>query len=80
MDGIRPLELKNNASYLTPILTKFINLSLENGIIPGILKTSDYNNYRPIAMLPAVEKFLEEVVVRRLTSFGETSQISSITA
>ena len=40
MDGIRPSDLENNASYLTPILTKFINLILENGIIPGILKTS----------------------------------------
>ena len=27
-----------------------------------------YNNYRPIAILPAVEKVLEEVIVRQLTS------------
>ena len=36
MDGIRPSNLENNLSYLTPILTKFIKLSLKNGIIPGI--------------------------------------------
>ena len=30
VDSIRPLGLKQNASYLTPILIKFINLSVEN--------------------------------------------------
>lgn len=64
-----------------PIITSLINKSLEEAIIPNILKTSiirpiyksgkksDYNNYRPIAILPAVEKVLEEIVARRLNEF-----------
>lgn len=81
IDGIRPKDLKNNASFVIPLLTKLINLGLENGIVPDLLKTSiirpiykngvksDYNNYRPIAILPVIEKILEEVIVRRLTDY-----------
>ena len=80
-DGIRPKDLKNNARYLTPILTKLINSRLENAIVPDLLKTSiirpiyksgnkaEFNNYRPIAILPSIEKILEEVVVRRLNEY-----------
>ena len=32
-------------------------------------KKSEINNYRPISMLPIVEKIYEEVIVRRLNSF-----------
>lgn len=80
-DGIRAIDLKNNADYLTSVITTLINSSLRESTIPDLLKTSlirpifksgtktDYNNYRPIAILPIIEKVLEEIVVRRLNDF-----------
>lgn len=81
MDNIRAIDLKSNADVLTPIVTHLINSSLREASIPQILKEStirpiyksgnksDYANYRPISILPVLEKVLEEIVVRRLTSF-----------
>lgn len=86
-DNIRPKDLKSNANVLTPIITILINRSLQTGIVPDVLKTSvirpiyksgsrsEYNNYRPIAILPVIEKILEEVVVRRLTNYLEKYRI-----
>lgn len=87
IDAIRAKDLKNNALHLTPIITKLINSSLNQAIVPDILKTSiirpiykngdksDVNNYRPISILPVMDKILEEVVVRRLTHFLEKYKI-----
>lgn len=80
-DGIRAIDLKSNATILTPAITALINNSISDSSIPNILKTaiirpiykggkkSDHNNYRPIAILSVVEKVLEEIIVRRLNSF-----------
>lgn len=81
VDGIRASDLKYNAKYLAPVITKLVNSSLKEGIIPKLLKTSiirpifkngdktNYNNYRPISILPIIEKVLEEIVARRLNDF-----------
>lgn len=81
VDGIRAIDIKKNAHVLTPIMTELINSSLRESSIPELLKISiirpifkngiksDYNNYRPIAILSVVEKVLEEIVVRRLNEF-----------
>lgn len=86
-DGIRAKDLKNNARCLTPIVTKLINTSLDQAIIPTLLKTSiirpvyksgekaDVSNYRPIAILSVIDKILEEVVATRLRSFLEKYRI-----
>lgn len=80
-DGIRPIDLKNNAEILTPILTKLINSIINTAIIPETLKISyvrpiyksgnksDFNNYRPISILSVVEKVMEEIICRRLTEY-----------
>lgn len=80
-DGIRSMDLKNNAITLTPTITALVNSSLSESIVPNLLKTSlvrpiyksgkktEHNNYRPIAILSVVEKVLEEVIVRRLNHF-----------
>ncbi|XP_059217637.1 uncharacterized protein LOC131994777 [Stomoxys calcitrans] len=81
IDNIQAVDLKNHANLLTPIITKLINGSISESSILNIMKQSiirlifksgektDYNNYRPIAILPVVEKVLEEIIVRRLNSF-----------
>ena len=80
-DNIRPIDVRNNCNLLAPVITALINASLSEGKMPDILKTSvvrpifkngkknDINNYRPISILPIMEKIIEEVVVRRLNSF-----------
>lgn len=86
-DSIRPLDIKTNASILTPIITTFVNSSINTSTIPEILKTSiirpiykngtknDCNNYRPIAILPVLEKVLEEIIVRRLNDYLQKYKI-----
>ena len=81
VDDIRPKDIKCNAIRLTPIITTFINSSINSSSIPEMLKTSiirpiykngtknDVNNYRPIAILPIIEKVLEEIIVRRLNEY-----------
>lgn len=81
IDNIRPRDLKYNAAILAPLITAFVNSSINSATIPKLLKSSvirpiyksgtknDCNNYRPIAILPAIEKILEEIIVRRLNEF-----------
>ena len=68
---------------LTP-LTKLINISLETGFIPRQWKTAkivplfksgkenNFNNYRPISLLPTFPKVLEKVVNFQLTRYNCT--------
>ncbi|XP_059223079.1 uncharacterized protein LOC131996902 [Stomoxys calcitrans] len=75
IDSVRAVDLKAGAGYLTPIITEFINRSLNNSIVPDLLKTSivrpiykngskaDFNNYRPISILSVIEKVLEEIMI-----------------
>lgn len=86
-DTIRPIDLKNNACILTPIVTKLINLIVNSSVIPEDFKISyvrpifksgiksDVNNYRPIAILPVFEKIMEEIIGRRLKNFLSQNKI-----
>lgn len=80
-DGIRPVDIRKNAEIFAPIITNIVNSSLNENVIPNMFKTAlvrpiykngnktDYNNYRPISILPVIEKVLEEIVVRRMNDF-----------
>jgi hypothetical protein len=62
-------------------LTHIINLSFSKGIVPENMKVakvhpihksgeaSNFNNYRPISLLPAFSKLLEKCMYHRLLSF-----------
>lgn len=81
VDGIRPKDIRYNAKELATAITSLINSSLDECILPKLLKTAivrpiyksgvknDYNNYRPISILPVMEKVLEEIMARRLNNF-----------
>lgn len=80
-DNVRAVDLKQNAVSLAPVIRAIINQSLDQCYVPKALKRAlirpifkggvktKLENYRPIAILPVVEKCLEEIVVRRLNSF-----------
>ena len=87
IDGIRPKDLKENAEILCPVVANLINKIFTSNQIPDFMKKSiirpifksgrksDYNNYRPISILPVLEKVFEEVLVTRLTSYLAKNKI-----
>ena len=70
--------LKNEISKQ---LADLFNLSFMTGVFPSVLKTAkvvpvfkkdsklDYSNYRPISLLPNIEKILEKLMYKRLYTF-----------
>lgn len=87
IDEIRPKDLKINAQTLSPVITKLINMSIDQASIPYLLKMSivrpiyksgkknEILNYRPISILSAVDKVMEEVLAKRLYEYVEKYKI-----
>lgn len=90
MDKIRANDLKLVSSKIKDVLAKLINNSLQNGIFPENLKTSiirpiykskeknNYQNYRPIAILPTIEKIIEKYVLGHLNKYLKDNNILNI--
>lgn len=88
-DGITNRILKQNLSFLVPILTSIFNKCLQDGVFPTNLKQSQVIpihkggdkdkiiNYRPISILPSLSKILEKIVNNRLVSYIEDNCILS---
>ncbi|KAB0790018.1 hypothetical protein PPYR_15687 [Photinus pyralis] len=80
-DNIRPIDIKSNSQIFSKLISRIINLSLRKGIFPEELKVSitrpifkkgdanDVNNYRPISILPVIEKIFEGYVVAHLRRY-----------
>ena len=76
--------LKNEISKQ---LADFFNLSFMTGVFPSVLKTAtvvpifkkdsklNYSNYRPISLLPNIEKILEKLMYERLYTFLNNNNI-----
>ena len=89
LDLIPTWVLKENALVLTPVITKIVNTSLMEGIVPPQLKraivrpllkdnnldTNNLQNYRPVSNLPILSKILEKVVHKRLTEHISTNNL-----
>ena len=83
LDPIPTGLLKICLEVLLPIITKIVNLSLCQGIMPGSMKTAlvipllkkvnlileVLKNYRPVSNLSFVSKIIERIVANRLTEF-----------
>ena len=73
--------MKSSISYIAEPIAVIINSSLDTGVFPDILKVakvcpifksgdkSDFQNYRPISVLPSFSKIFEKVVQNRLLSY-----------
>ena len=85
--------LVNSKQIIIPILCHLINLSVEQGYFPEILKTGcispifkggkadreKLNNYRPICSLSPLSKIIEKIIANRMTHFLENYEIFSKT-
>lgn len=88
-DEIHMALLKENFDVIASVLINLVNTSLEFGVIPNRLKlstivpirkvsnTKKVEEFRPVNMLPAVEKILETVVYIQLLKFIEENKILS---
>lgn len=85
-DGLSSYVLRSGGEALLPVILHLINLSITTGRFPRSWKktivkplykgkgsVSDPSSYRPIALIPAVSKLAEKVVVDQLTSFFEVT-------
>ncbi|CAK1590642.1 unnamed protein product [Parnassius mnemosyne] len=82
-DGIPSNLLKRHINVVVPPLTYICNLALTTGKFPKAFKKSiihpiykggdrdHVNNYRPIAVLPALSKILERIINNRLVNYLE---------
>ena len=82
-----PRLLKDSAHVISSSLTKIVNMSLEQGIVPDDFKdakvipvfkkgkSKDLDNYRPISVLPIISKILERAVQEQLYMYLTTHQL-----
>lgn len=88
-DEITPIVIKNIISSIENVLVHLINLSLNSGVFPDVLKKAilkplykknektNPTNYRPIALLSIFSKIIEKVVKCRLVNYLDNLQFFS---
>ena len=86
-DEIPGCIIKKLNNIISPLLTYLINKIINTGKYPLCLKTGkvlplfkagdhvDPGNYRPITILPAINKVIEKLIFNRLTEFFEKNKI-----
>jgi hypothetical protein len=85
-DGIGPKTIKKLESKVTPLLTLLITKIFSSGEYPTIFKLAivtpiykggsrgNVENYRPISVLPVLNKVVEKVISKRIKSFFISNQ------
>jgi potassium voltage-gated channel Eag-related subfamily H protein 8 len=86
-DTISTKLVKTLRPYLVCPLTRIVNQCLHSGTFPNALKiakvipihkkgdTSNFNNYRPISLLPAISKIFEKVMYQQLHQYFSQSNL-----
>lgn len=89
IDMIKIQDIKSIADNIVEPLTVLINMSISQGIFPECLKKAivrpihknkskkEFHNYRPIAILPSIEKILEKYVGDCLVKYLEENHLLS---
>ena len=89
LDEIPPLFLKDTAYVISKPVAHVINCSLINVVVPNDFKRArvvpvyklsvhdNFDNYRPISVLPAISKILEKYVDSRLIEHLEKNNLLS---
>lgn len=83
--------IKNSIQDISYHLSTIINKSISEGVVPDQMKISkvtpifkdgsqdDFSNYRPINILPAINKIIEKIVNNQLVNYIEENNILSKT-
>ena len=83
LDKIPLTVMKMAIPYIADSISIIVNLSFESGTVPNQLKLArvcpifkngsgkEFNNYRPISVLPSFSKIFEKLVYNRLYTFFE---------
>lgn len=86
-DEIKAIPITFVANLLSAPLQHICNRALVTGIFPAAMKTArvtvlhkggpinDFNNYRPISVLPLFSKVLENVIKTRITKFLDDHEL-----
>ena len=86
-DGLPASFLKDSKDSIKHHLCHIINMSINTGVVPSAWKiariipihksgsTSDFDNYRPISVLPSVSKIIEKIVHKQLLTFLEENKL-----
>lgn len=86
-DGIQIGPVKHVISIIAPCIAYIFNICLHTGVFPQKMQVAkvsvlykkgdknDFNNYRPVSILPVFSKALEKVIHCRLTSFLDKNNI-----
>ena len=89
IDRIRAIDLKTHADVFTQPIMNIVNKSFDECSLPSLMKTAivkpiyknglktDVNNYRPISILPIIEKIIEEIACKRLWGYLSKNNIMS---
>lgn len=89
MDLLRAVDIQLLCDKITFAISKLINTSVKNGRLPAELKTGivrpvhkkgskkDYDNYRPITILPTLDKIIEKFICNQIHTFYNKNQILS---
>jgi len=87
IDGISTKLLQKICTEISAPLSHIFNLSIQSGIFPSKLKTSrvvpifksgdatNMTNYRPISLLSALSKILEQIVATQLVEILEINHL-----
>ena len=86
-DNIPVSIIKQNSEYIIPCIREIINESFTSGTVSANIKISkitpihktgdkkDYNNYRPISILPVFDKIITKIVNNQLMEYLSKNDI-----
>lgn len=88
-DSIRCIDIKLLCDKITTAIVRLINTSVRTGIYPSQLKLgivrpiykkgnhSDFENYRPITILPVIDKIVEKYICTQIHNFYSSYDVLS---
>lgn len=91
VDGIRAVDIKRLSDRIVSAIARLINACVSTGTYPKELKTgivrpihkggsvSDYGKYRPITILPVIDKIVEKYIGGMIQDFYQSHNVLSPT-